>query len=75
MKNNTVEVSYLDAVNGGSGLTRMDLTEVPTWLARRPGLVIRELIPVGTLEDSAVYARNASAGRQMLADQLVRQGR
>lgn len=69
--NPSVHVGYLDVVNGGSGSTTMPLASVPHWLARRPGLVIRTLEPVGTLEDSRVYRQHAREGNHILADNLV----
>lgn len=41
-----VSVEYLDALNGGSGMTRMSLTEVEKWLREHPGFLIRKLTTV-----------------------------
>lgn len=40
-----VTVSYIDAIEGGSGQTNeMPLELLPMWLTARPGVVIREII-------------------------------
>lgn len=37
-------VYYLDALNGGSGMARVRVEELATWLAERPGVLIRKLV-------------------------------
>lgn len=39
------DVHYLDALNGGSGMARVRVEELATWLADRPGTLIRKLTP------------------------------
>ena len=39
-------VSYLDAMNGGSGLERVEVENLHKWLAEHPGYLIRRLQPV-----------------------------
>lgn len=38
-------VSYLDTMQGGSGLETVDGDSLHIWLANRPGVVIRRLAP------------------------------
>lgn len=39
------DVHYLDALHGGSGMVRVKVEELATWLAERPGTLIRKLTP------------------------------
>lgn len=38
------DVHYIDALNGGSGMARVKCEELHTWLADRPGVLIRKLV-------------------------------
>ena len=37
------DVHYFDALNGGAGMARVRVEELATWLAERPGTLIRKL--------------------------------
>lgn len=71
----SVDVAYLNAVDGGSGLTRMDLDQVPVWLAKHPGYLIRELVVVDNLADAREHAAARNAGLHNLANRLIQQAR
>lgn len=42
-------VSYFDAVNGGSGLVSVPVSQLHLWLRDRPGVLIRGLSPMWSL--------------------------
>ena len=43
MKTIYVNVSYFDSLSGGSGLERVDLLLLASWLEDRPGYLIRKI--------------------------------
>lgn len=52
-----VDVCYFDSVQGGAGSARMNFSEVPEWLVVRPGVLIREIVPVTSLPVIESYRR------------------
>jgi hypothetical protein len=43
------DIYYLDTLNGGSGCLRLYITDVPFWLAKNKGYLIREMQPLGKI--------------------------
>ena len=65
------DVYYTDAVRGGSGSTRVELSELPEWLAARTGTLVREIVPLEcSLNDSKAYKDVRRAGEIGLAEYL-----
>lgn len=65
-----VIVNYLDTIEGGSGQTSMSLEDLPMWLARRRGTLIREIIPNSMQYDEYKDARRL--GYDELRDRLAK---
>ena len=40
-----MRVDYLDTIEGGSGQTTLSLTDIPYWLAKHKGYLIRNIVP------------------------------
>lgn len=65
-----VLVQYIDALQGGAGSLNMELEQVPAWLARSPGVLIRGMTPnVGLTEAThTVYQESVARGVAVLED-------
>lgn len=55
-----ISLKYFDSVGGASGMTRMDLADVPAWLSEHPGHLIHEISFVdlkGSAAPLSIYMR------------------
>lgn len=66
-----VIVHFLNATVGGSGMTRMELEDVPSWLARNPGYLIREIVPENLRAANELRAQSIKAKRAYAEALLV----
>lgn len=66
------DIAYLDTLEGGAGSTRLYLTDVPYWLAKNKGYLIREMQPVSTLAHADAHREATNYGWEQLASKASR---
>lgn len=65
-----VDVYYVDVLEGGSGLTRIKLYDLPIWLVERPGFLVRAVEPISDLETCNSYQKAKDAARRNLCSKF-----
>lgn len=66
-----VRVDYLDTLEGGSGQTMLYLTDVPNWLAKHKGYLIRGIVPVSSLSHIDAWRDADKYGWDKLAQSIT----
>ena len=67
-----MRVDYLDTIEGGSGQTTLYLTDIPYWLAKHKGYLIRNIVPVSSMISHQVWEDASNHGWRELERDIAR---
>lgn len=67
-----MRVDYLDTIEGGSGQTTLYLTDIPYWLAKHKGYLIRNIVPVSSMTAHQVWEDASNYGWKELERDIAR---
>ena len=68
-----MRVDYLDTIEGGSGQTTLYLTDIPYWLAKHKGWLIRNIVPISSLSHGQAWRDASTYGWEELGRKVNRQ--